>query len=152
MEVLNKIKALLSEYEIQYELLQHEAVHTSADAAKIRDTDISMGAKALIFYADGSNILLVVPGNERVNTKKFKKQLNVKDMYMLHPDEVHKITGLKVGSIPPLGKILGLKSYFDISFKEKDKVAFNAGSLTHSIVMQASDLLKVENPRILEIT
>lgn len=148
MSVLEKIKEILDSLNITYELLNHEPVYTSTDAAKIRDTRLSNGAKALIFVADGKPILIVVPGDKKVDLRKFKQQLHIKDLRMASLIEVKEITTLEVGSIPPVGKAMNLKSYFDSSFLKKGIVAFNAGSHSVSIRMKASDLIKVENPVI----
>ena len=148
MSVLKKIQELLDSLNIEYELLNHTPVYTSADAAKIRDTGISNGAKALVFIADGDPILIVVPGDKKVDLRKFKQQFHIKDLRMASLIEVKEITTLEVGSIPPVGKVMNLKSYFDSSFLKKEVVAFNAGSHSVSIRMKASDLIKVENPII----
>lgn len=148
MSVLEKIQELLNSSNIKYELLNHEPVYTSVDAAKIRDTGLSNGAKALVFVADGKSILIVVPGDKKVDLKKFKQKFNIKDLRMASVSEVKEITTLEVGSIPPIGKAINLKSYFDSSFLEKEIVAFNAGSHTVSIRMKACDLIKTEGPVI----
>jgi len=148
MSVLKKIQELLDSLNIEYELLNHTPVYTSADAAKIRDIGISNGAKALVFIADGDPILIVVPGDKKVDLRKFKQQFHIKDLRMASLIEVKEITTLEVGSIPPVGKVMNLKSYFDSSFLKKEVVAFNAGSHSVSIRMKASDLIKVENPII----
>jgi Ala-tRNA(Pro) deacylase len=148
VSVLSKIKRFFDRAGVSYELLVHAPVYTSADAAEIRDTDVSMGAKALVFFADKKPILIVVPGNERVNTKKFKRTFGIKDLRMATKGEVQALTTLEVGSIPPVGKSMGVQSYFDQSFKFKDRVVFNAGSHTTSIIMATHDLIKVEEPVI----
>lgn len=151
MTVFGKIKSLLDKANISYEVIEHEPVYTSADAAHIRDTDVSQGAKALVMFADKKPLLFVVPGDKKVDFKKVKRELAVKDLRMAKPEEVEELTTLKVGSIPPVGKSIGLNSYFDESFLEKEKAVFNAGSLTTSIIMKASDLIKVENPGIIDM-
>jgi Ala-tRNA(Pro) deacylase len=148
MTVHEKIIDLLDKNNVEYEVIEHEPVFTSADAAKIRDTNVSMGAKALVLMADKKPVLAVVPGNERLDFKKFKKEYGVKDLRMAKPEEVFEITTLEIGSIPPVGKAMDLKSYYDESFLEKDVVAFNAGSHTISIKMKAKDLISVELPVI----
>ena len=150
MSVLEKIKEILDSFSIEYEILNHEPVYTSLDAAKIRDTGLSNGAKALVFMADGKPILIVVPGDKKVDLRKFKQKFSIKDLRMASKEEVKDITTLEVGSIPPVGKAMNLKSYFDSSFLEKDVVAFNAGSHLVSIRMKAKDLIKVESPVIYE--
>ncbi len=42
--------------------------------------------------------------------------------------------------MPPLGRpILDMDLYVDVSVRANDRVAFNAGSLTDSIIMAADD-------------
>ncbi len=146
MTVLEKIIQLLTDAGVEYEKIEHVAVYTSEDAAKIRDTSAAMGAKALVLIADKQPVLAVVPGDQRLNFKKFKLAFGVKDLRMATPEEVKQITTLEIGSIPPLGKALNLKSYYDNSFMDKDIVAFNAGMHTVSIKMRAEDLLFIEKP------
>jgi len=148
MTVLEKILKLFNDNRIEFVRIDHEPVYTSEDAAKIRDTVLSIGAKALILYADNNSILAVVPGDKKLDFNKFKKNFVVKDLRMASKDEVYNLTGLEVGSIPPVGKSINLKSYFSDDFKFKDTVAFNAGMHTVSIKMKVEDLLKLENPVI----
>ena len=82
MSVLEKIKEILDSFSIEYEILNHEPVYTSLDAAKIRDTGLSNGAKALVFMADGKPILIVVPGDKKVDLRKFKQKFSIKDLRM----------------------------------------------------------------------
>lgn len=146
MTVFEKIVELFDSKKISYEVIEHAPVYTSADAARIRDTGLGNGAKALIFMADKKPILVVLPGDKRVDTRKFKRLFNIKDLEMASKEGVFKITGLEVGSIPPVGAVVNLKAYFDESFKAKDVIAFNAGSHSKSIRMKASDLIAVEKP------
>jgi len=151
MTVFEKIKGLLDKANISYDVIEHEPVHTSEEAARIRDTALSDGAKALVMLGDKKPLLLVVPGDKKVDFKTVKKALKVKDLRMATPDEVEKLTTLKIGSIPPVGKAIDLPSYYDESFIEKEKATFNAGSLTTSIEMKAKDLIDVEGPTILKM-
>ena len=146
MTVFEKIIQTFNEQGVKYELLEHEPVYTSADAAKIRDTKLSDGAKALVFIADKNPILVVLPGDKKVDTSMFKKLFGISDLAMATKEQVKEITGLEVGAIPPVGSVMGLKVYFDDEFKSKDIVSFNAGSHSKSIRIQASELIKVENP------
>ncbi|MFO1064151.1 MAG: hypothetical protein U0892_09835 [Pirellulales bacterium] len=59
-----------------------------------------------------------------------------------------QMTGLVPGSVPPFGEpILPFTLYADSEVgRRENKVAFNAGSLTDSIVMQADDWQRTANP------
>lgn len=145
--VLEKIKTLLDASHIAYDLLEHEPVFTSEEAAKIRNSSLSMGAKALVLYGDKNPLLVVIPGDKKLDMKKFKQLFGIKDLRMATHDEVFTLANVKVGAVPPIGKALGLTSFYDESFKFKDKVAFNAGMHSVSIIMHATDLINVENPK-----
>ena len=122
MSVFEDIKNLLEKADVEFQVIEHAPVYTSEDASKIRDTSLAIGAKSLIWYADKSPILAVVPGNKKLNLKKFKQAFGFKDLRFATPEEVEGLTGLKIGSIPPIGKLLGLTSYFDASFLHDSEV------------------------------
>lgn len=145
-KVYQAIKKLLTDNQIEFKEFEHPPVRTSEDAAKIRGTDISHGAKALIFEADKKPILIVVPGDRKVDTKKFKELYHVKDLRMLTPEEILERFGLEVGSIPPFGNVLGIPTYFDQALSLNVAVDFNAGFLTKSMEAKTADLMKIVNP------
>lgn len=149
--VFFKIKELLDKNKFAYEVIDHEPVHTSLDAARVRGSDISNGAKALVLIGDKVPYLFVVPANLKVSFKEVKQNLSIKDLRMASKEEVLTLTTLQVGSIPPLGSCIGLPTVFDESFTKKEKVIFNAGMLTRSIQMNASDLIHVETPKLAKI-
>jgi Ala-tRNA(Pro) deacylase len=148
MTVYEKVTNLLKDKGIEYKEITHEPVRSSQEAAKVRNSDLSLGAKALIFFADDDPILIVVPGDKKVDTNAFKKAFGVRDMRFATSAEVLDMTGIEIGAIPPLGKALNLKSYFDGSFLRKEEVAFNAGLHTASVFMKARDLIELEKPVI----
>jgi Ala-tRNA(Pro) deacylase len=151
MTVLEKILDLLKNKDIPFTRIDHPPVYTSEEAAKIRGVSLSIGAKALVCFADKLPILIVIPGDKKVDFHKFKKVFGFKDLRMVSADEVYELTSLKIGSIPPFGGLMNLKSYFDNSFIQKDKSAFNAGSHEVSIIMDTKDLILLEHPQFDDI-
>ncbi|MBN1162209.1 hypothetical protein JXA34_00520 [Patescibacteria group bacterium] len=143
---MKKIIEELERNEIEYEKHKHAPVITSSEAAKIRKTKLNMGAKALLFIADGIPIILVVPGDRKADTKKFKEVFSIKDLRMATGEELKECTGLEKGALPPIGSVFSIQSYFDNELKKNDKVAFNAGSRSISIVMSSKDLIEMEKP------
>ncbi len=146
--VFEKVIQLLEQAEVGYELLRHEPVRTAQEASKIRGTSIKEGVKAIIFAADGKPVLVCVSGDRRVDSKVFKGAYGVKDLRLLSPEDVLQLTGLEVGAIPPLGKVMNLPTYLDKMVLENDYVCFNAGSHTRSIKMRTVDFVKLATPEI----
>lgn len=159
--VFEKIKKTLDKNGVEYQFFEHEAVYTSDDAAKIRNTPKHLGAKAIIFsatfkcgdgpfngQADSNPLLIVVPGDRRVDAKIFKKLYNIKDLRLLSADEVKELTGLEIGAIPPFGNAMSLPTYLDQGIVENEIMVFNAGAHTKSIQMKVKDFLTLVDPTI----
>ncbi len=143
-----EIVNILNQKEIVYKLMEHEEVHTSEESAKVRGTKLSQGMKAMILKSkeyENKYIMSVIPADKQIDLDKLSKELN--EEYIVAPsEEVEKKFGIKVGAVPPFGRLLKLDLYYDMSIYNKDEVAFNIGLRTKSILMKASDLISVAQP------
>jgi len=144
MEVFEKIINLLKENKIGFEVLEHDFVHTSKDAAKTRGNTIQQAAKALILKTKSEKyFMLIVPGNMKAKLKTVKQLVGEKNVSLASPEEVLKVTGLKVGSVAPFGQLFNLDTYFEKELLKQEKIVFSAGSHYKSIKMKPSDLLRI---------
>jgi Ala-tRNA(Pro) deacylase len=156
MSAYSKIVELLQKNSIQYEELRHEPVRTSEEAAKIRPgMTLSQGAKALIIKCreKGSSekffCMVVLSGSDRFNSKKIKQILNLSDVMFASEAEVLQITdGVQPGGVPPFGNIFGIKVIVDQTLLKNDKIAFNAGDRSITIIMKSLDWLNIVHPEI----
>ncbi|MBI4226418.1 aspartate--tRNA(Asn) ligase [Candidatus Roizmanbacteria bacterium] len=146
--VFQKIKKKLDDANIAYEVMKHKPVYTSEDAAKVRGTELKQGAKALIMFADKKPVMLVLPADRKVDMKKFKSEYKIGDLRMATVEEVRKVTGVEIGAVPPFGNIFETPLYVDSKLGENERISFNAGEHTRSIVMEYKDFEKVAKPII----
>ena len=55
--------------------------------------------------------------------------------------------GLVPGSVPPFGQpILPFPLYVDEAIEQNERIAFNAGSMTDSIILGVPDYLRLASP------
>jgi len=144
--VYEQIIAMLKGNHIVFESYEHEPVKTSEDAAKVRNTPLHEGAKALVMYADDKPIMMVLPADLKADLNAFKHVFHVRNLRMATPDEVQKITGVPVGAVPPFGHIFNIPLYMDEGLKDNEQIVFNAGLHTKSVRMQEKDFEKVAHP------
>ena len=147
-QVYEQIVAMLKNSHILFDAYEHEPVRTSEEAAKVRNTNPHEGAKALVFYAEGKPLMIVLPGDLKVDMKEFKHQFDVRDLRMATPDEVLTTTGIAIGAVPPFGHIFGLPLYVDRKLQDNERIVFNAGLHNKSIRLKESDWEKVAKPVI----
>jgi Ala-tRNA(Pro) deacylase len=144
----NRIRQLLSEADVSFREITHEPTFTSEESARVRGESLSVGAKALLIKTVDVFRLFVLPADRQVDSKAIKKDLDVRSAPFATRDELMEITGLVPGSVLPFGDpMLPLVLYGDESIgATEDKVAFNAGLLTQSVVMRANDWKAVAKP------
>ncbi|RMF05167.1 hypothetical protein D6764_05360 [Candidatus Woesearchaeota archaeon] len=141
LNVTQEILKILDENNLEYDLINHAPVYTSKDAAKARGTELSQGAKSLIWKVKNEFVMTVAPAHKKVDVKKLASVFNVEDseVSLARPKEVRQLTYCNIGSVPPFGHVFGVKVVIDPSLFENDWIAFNAGSHTSSIKMKAKD-------------
>lgn len=150
-EEAENIKRILNDSRIEFKHFFHKAVFTSQEAADERGLELKQGVKALVFK-NGKFILVLLPGNRKVDAKKLSKLINVKDLRLASPEEVLKITNCEIGSVHPFGFLHNLETYMDEEVLENEIVDFNIGLHTDSIAMKSEDLVKVIKPKILDFS
>jgi len=147
-QVLDQIRELLRREGAPYKEIEHAPTFTSEESARVRGESLAVGAKALLVKTDDVFRLFVLPADRQFDAKRIKQELKVRSVRFATKEELLSLTGLVPGSVPPFGEpVLPFELYGDTSIGSvEDKVAFNAGSLTSSIVMRASDWNRAAKP------
>ena len=149
--VFQHISRLLKQEQIAHQYLHHEPTFTSEDSARARNEDIAIGAKAIIMKVDKVFKIFVISAARKVDSKLIRKHLKVKKTRFASTDELMTLTGLVPGSVPPFGRpIFELDLCADHSVFENDRIAFNAGSLTDSVIMSSSDYRHIAKPEVFD--
>ena len=152
-EVFQAIVSFLEEKKIDFKRLEHEPTYTSEESAKARNEDVSIGGKALLMKMDDKFNLFVLSASKKLNSKKCKQLLKAKSIRFANSAELYEMTKLVPGCVPPFGKpVLPFDLYLDESIASNEKIAFNAGLLTKSIVMNVSDYLTAAQPTVLSFS
>jgi prolyl-tRNA editing enzyme YbaK/EbsC (Cys-tRNA(Pro) deacylase) len=150
--ILEAIRALLAQEGVSYREVHHEPTYTSEESARARGEDVRVGGKALVVKTGEEFHLLVLSAALTVDWGLVKKQFQAKKARLADREELLRLTGLVPGSVPPFGRpILPLDLYADPSIKENPVIAFNAGSLTDSIIMPMEDYLRVAKPTVVPL-
>lgn len=142
--VFEQIQAMLHDAGVVFKHLHHAPTLTSEDSARVRGEPLSIGGKALSMRADGRAVLLVLSAAHRFNSKRFRTQVGVKKLRFLTPEELRDTTGLVPGSVPPFGRpVLPFELFLDASIFANSRIAFNAGSLEDSIILEFGAYLSI---------
>ena len=152
-EVYRRIQAYLQESGVHFRELHHEPTRTSEESARVRGEELRNGGKAILLKVDGVFRLFVLSAARRLDSSKVKQHFGVKRLRFATRAELLELTGLEPGSIPPFGSpIFDMELFVDSSITENERIAFNAGSLTDSIIMNVKDYLRLSEPVIFDFS
>ncbi len=151
--VFESIKRFLDENQVAYRTVHHEPTLTSEESAKARGEEVRIGGKAIVLKVGEVFRLFVLSAALKIDSDAIKNHFQTKSTRFANAEELLDFTGLVPGSVPPFGfPILPFELYVDKSILRNEKIAFNAGSLTDSVVMRTSDYLKIADATILEFS
>jgi prolyl-tRNA editing enzyme YbaK/EbsC (Cys-tRNA(Pro) deacylase) len=147
--VFEAIRAWLKQENVPAREAHHEPTRTSEDSARARGEEMRVGGKALLIKVDDTFRLFVLSADRKLDSAAIKQHFGAKRTRFATPEELMQLTGLVPGSVPPFGPpILPFPLYTDPSVFENDRVAFNAGSLTDSMVIPIDDYRRLANPEV----
>jgi Ala-tRNA(Pro) deacylase len=122
---------------------------TSEESARERGEDLRIGGKAQLMKVGGEFRLFVLSGALRIDSQAVRARFGERKTRFATPAELQELTGLVPGSVPPFGRpILPFDLFADVSVFENDRIAFNAGSLTDSIILSAAEYRRVARPEV----
>jgi Ala-tRNA(Pro) deacylase len=150
MNLEEKILALLAEKKISYEVFEHEPVYTNPAMAEALKVKASETVKSLVLNTkEGRMIVLVLPGDKKVDWKQAAAGANTKKVSFAKPEAVSRAVGCEVGCVPPFGHLTSLPIYMDPDLIKKKFVYFNPGVHDKSFKIKAWDLKKLCNPSLI---
>jgi Ala-tRNA(Pro) deacylase len=147
--VLDRIRAWLTAEGVSFREVHHGPTRTSEESALARGEELRVGGKALLLKVDTTFRLFVMSAAKKLDSGAIKQKFGSRKLRFATPEELMELTGLVPGSVPPFGSpILPFPVYVDPSVLANDRVAFNAGSLTDSIVMPIADYERLASPEV----
>ena len=145
-----KIIGMLNENKINYEVFEHEPVYTNPTMAEALNVSESETVKSLVLMTkEKKMVVLVLPGNKKVDWKKAAAGIGTKKVSFAKPEEVLDKVGCEVGCVPPFGQLTPLPIFMDPDLAKKDFVYFNPGMHDKSFKIKAWDLKKVSKPKFI---
>lgn len=152
--VLERLRAWLTSLSVPYREVQHAVTRTSEESARARGEPLQHGGKALLLKGDHEFVLCVLPAHRQLDSTAIRRAFGWKKLRFATPEELLEQTGLVPGAVPPFGHpILPFPLCLDDALLLNERIAFNAGSLTDSMIMTMSDYLRAARPaRILSFS
>jgi Ala-tRNA(Pro) deacylase len=155
--VFLKLVELLDAGAAGYRVIEHPAAGKSEEVARIRGTEVGQGAKAMacklqIANAPAKHVLAVLAADRQLDLVALAAHFGARRASLMSPSEIAAMTGCVLGAIPPFSFHPELQLVADPElFERYREIAFNAGRLDASMVLDAGDYLRLARPLMAEI-
>ncbi|WP_175996440.1 YbaK/prolyl-tRNA synthetase associated domain-containing protein [Burkholderia stabilis] len=147
---------LLTTSGARFRVLEHPAEGKSDVIAAIRGTRPEQGAKAMLCtFKDGggSTALAVIPGHLKIDFRKVADAVGRRKATLAPPDVAATVTRCVMGAVPPFVFDGNVTLVVDPALVERnDEIAFNAGRLDRSVVLDSADYVRIAHPLLADIT
>ncbi|MDR2173244.1 MAG: YbaK/prolyl-tRNA synthetase associated domain-containing protein [Burkholderiales bacterium] len=154
LAVFEKLVALFDAEHAHYRVVTHAPVRTSEEAARVRGTALSQGARAMVCRVKRSStqrvyVLAVLPADQQLDFTKVVTAVGGKKASLATPEEAQALTDCEMGAVPPVSFHPDLLLIADPSLAlRNDEISFNAGLRERSIIMAAKDYLRIVAPQL----
>lgn len=143
-ELLDELQKL----DIKYEMVDHPAAKTTAEADAYIAGKIGVRTKSMFLKDKKKNFYLVIMDDaKRMDFKEFQELTGTKRTSMAHDSDIEDQLGLEAGIVSPFGIMNNaahnIQIYFDQDMlAENIPLTFHPNINTHTIFLSAADLMK----------
>jgi Ala-tRNA(Pro) deacylase len=149
MPILRRLKELLDEAKISYEIYNHPLAYTAQEIAAQQHFSGKEMAKVVMLEVDHRLIMGVVPGSRKLDLNTVKTSLAAKEVRLATEDEfVSRFPECEIGAMPPFGNLFGLPVVADPALEKDEYIYFNAGNHVQTVRITYRDFVQLVRPQI----
>lgn len=133
---------------------EHDPAHESygVEAARALGCNPAQVFKTLVWLADDSACLALVPVPEQVSAKRLAAALGKRRAVMAQTTDAERLSGSVVGAISPLGLRRPVPVVLDESARSLERLYISAGRRGVEIEMNPRDLIELTSALVAPIT
>jgi len=128
-----------------------EGTHTAQDAADAIGCPVAAIVKSLVFTLDGSPLLVLVSGANRVDTDALGARLGG-TLGKADARTVKEATGYSIGGVPPLAHATPLRTIIDEDLLALDELWAAAGSASSVFALAPADLVRLSAGQVMRVS
>ena len=143
-----KVLEVLEELNIDYKMVEHEALFTVAQSSKVDKNLEGIGCKTLFLKDKELNYYLyVIRGLKRADLKAIALNIKSSRLSFGNEEELYEKIGVRPGSVSPFGIIndVGLVKVLIDNELVDNKIIIHPNVNTLSVSIDCKDLIKVIN-------
>lgn len=128
MSMSERLKALLEERGVAYEVVEHEPAYTAQEEAAATHVPGRNWAKTVVVMADGDPVLAVLPATRQLDVDAFRRVTGAGQVALAEEAEFARFyPDCEAGAMPPFGTLYDQPTFVDEALRADEFIAFHAG-------------------------
>jgi Cys-tRNA(Pro) deacylase len=147
-DVTTPVTEALNELGVDFTFHVHQnPVRSLQQAAQERGLQPDQVVRSLLFrLEDGSFVLVLVSGPDKVDWAQLRQYLGVSRMTTASADEVEEVTGYEPGAVSPFGLRRPLRILADRGIVRHDRISLGAGIPDAGIELDRRQAMRLLSP------
>ena len=147
MAILKRLKAMLDEAKVPFEVYNHALAYTAQEIAAKQHFSGNEMAKVVMLEVDDKLVMGVIRGNDKISLNEVRESLGARHVRLATEAEfIARFPECEIGAMPPFGNLFGLKVYVDGALAKDEYIYFNAGNHVQTVQMTYQDFARLVKP------
>jgi Ala-tRNA(Pro) deacylase len=153
MAILKRLKEMLDEAKVPYEVYNHALAYTAQEIAAKQHFSGNEMAKVVMLEADDKLVMGVLRGNDKISLHAVGDSLGARHVRLATEDEfIARFPDCEIGAMPPFGNLFGVEVFVDPELQRDEYIYFNAGNHVQTVHMKYRDFERLAQPRLACLT
>ncbi|HVO91949.1 MAG TPA: YbaK/EbsC family protein [Terriglobales bacterium] len=149
MPILTKLKEILDEAKVSYEIFNHPLAYTSQEIAARQHVSGKEIAKVVMLEVDDTLVMGVIAGSHKIDLDVARSSLGASRLRLATEEEfIARFPGCEIGAMPPFGNLFNMKVVVDPELEKDPFIYFNAGNHVQTVRLAYKDFVALVKPRI----
>ncbi|MFQ5890215.1 MAG: aminoacyl-tRNA deacylase [Gemmatimonadota bacterium] len=145
--IAERLKALLDEESVDYEVIEHTPAYTAMEEAAAAHVPGRNWAKTVVVRVNDEPALAVLPATRRLDLEAFRRAVGSERVELADESEFRSLyPDCEPGAMPPFGNLYGQRTFVDESLREDEYIAFHAGDHRTAVEIPYSAFERLVNP------
>jgi Ala-tRNA(Pro) deacylase len=152
MAILKRLKEMLDEAKVPYEVYNHALAYTAQEIAAKQHFSGNEMAKVVMLEADDKLVMGVLRGNDKISLHAVGDSLGARHVRLATEDEfIARFPDCEIGAMPPFGNLFGVEVYADPALEKDEYIYFNAGNHVQTVRLKYKDFARMVKPEIVRL-
>jgi Ala-tRNA(Pro) deacylase len=153
MPILKKLKEVLDQAKMSYEVYTHPLAYTAQEIAEKQHVSGKEMAKVVMLEVDDALVMGVIAASSKIHLNTSRASLGASTVRLATEDEfTARFPECEIGAMPPFGNLFGLKVVVDPALEQDEYIYFNAGSHVQTVRMRYKDFAELVKPQVALLT